>query len=262
MLANSDADCAVIATPTGVHFEQVQACLNAGKHCLVEKTAFASLEETRQVVELAQSRHLVVMEAFMFRFHAQFAALREYLERLDPGSIRMIDCRFGFPHLGVDDIRYTAQLAGGALNDCGAYTISSARALLGEGAQIRHAQVASEVGYAVDTQGLAILKDDSGRIASCSWMFGASYQNAVSIWCADRIIEVERAYSKPPTLETKITVRANGAVVETIAVPACNHFVAMLDAFADAVAQGIASGMHEEMLEQAKFLQLVRDSSC
>lgn len=259
LLAESDADCVVIATPTGVHFEQVSACLKAGKHCLVEKTAFSNFDESSAAVELAESRELAIMEGFMFRFHAQFAALRNYLDGLEPNSVRMLDCRFGFPHLGPDDIRYSRELAGGALNDCGAYTVSSARALLGDDVRLRFSRVSSQAGHDVDTEGLAVLEDGSGCVANCSWMFGASYQNRIAAWCSDRIVTVERAYSKPPALETAISVHANGEVIDTIAVPPCNHFVEMLDALAEAVRGHRDGRLHKEMVEQARVLQMIRD---
>ena len=48
-------DAAIVASPSGRHFEQAQAVLCAGRHCLVELPACSSAAEARTLCALASS---------------------------------------------------------------------------------------------------------------------------------------------------------------------------------------------------------------
>src|SRR4051794_39061314 len=56
LLGDSSIDAVVVSTPTSMHFEHVQAALNAGKHVLVEKPMALDLEAARGMAELAERK--------------------------------------------------------------------------------------------------------------------------------------------------------------------------------------------------------------
>ena len=49
--------------PNGLHYEWTIKALNAGKHVLLEKPAANTSAEAQQMVELAEKKGLVLLEA-------------------------------------------------------------------------------------------------------------------------------------------------------------------------------------------------------
>ena len=227
LLADSNVQVVYISSPNAMHYEQVKQCLLNNKHVIVEKSALSSLEETQEIIDLAKSKSLVIMEAFMFLYHRQFSDLKELIESEKYGKMLFMEASFGFPHLSKDDIRYSKELAGGALNDAGAYTICAILDLLGPDSELVFSNLNTEDGYKVDTSGMAIFMKNDVK-AVCKWAMGGSYKNEITIWCEKGHIVVDRAFSKPETYESKIRVKNNGKVIEEIASGEDNNFINML----------------------------------
>ena len=228
LLSDSNVEVVYISSPNAMHYEQVKQCLLSNKHVIVEKSALSSLEETQEIIDLAKSKSLVIMEAFMFLYHRQFSDLKELIESEKYGKMLFMEASFGFPHLSKDDIRYSKELAGGALNDAGAYTICAILNLLGSDSELIFSDLNTEDGYDVDTSGMAIFKKDNIK-AVCKWAMGGSYKNEITIWCEKGHIVVDRAFSKPETYESKIKITHNGKMTGEIASGKDNHFLNMFD---------------------------------
>ena len=90
-LRDACIDAVYLSSPTGVHAEQISKCLNAGKSVLVEKTALPNLIETEELLAKAEQKGLVIMEAFMYRFHKQFQTLKKILDSKKYGEVIKID---------------------------------------------------------------------------------------------------------------------------------------------------------------------------
>jgi predicted dehydrogenase len=201
------------------------------------------------------------MESFMYLYHEQFKRLQEIVHELPFGAIKKIECKFGFPHLDVNnDIRYKFSLAGGALNDAGAYTISSARTLLGDNVKLAWSDITKLADYDVDTSGVAVLINENGQTAVCSWEFGASYINEITLWCEECVIVVDRAFSKPSTFESNITCKKNGQVIKKYATGKDNHFIGILSQFADAITKVEYESSYKNIIAQAEMLEEIRYS--
>src|ERR1700748_808685 len=61
VLADPSVDAVAVATPAATHLPVGKAALAAGKHVLVEKPLAANLDDGRDLVELAESKGLVLM---------------------------------------------------------------------------------------------------------------------------------------------------------------------------------------------------------
>jgi 2-hydroxy-4-carboxymuconate semialdehyde hemiacetal dehydrogenase len=68
-LARNDVDCVILSTPTQMHAEQAIACLQAGKHVLVEIPMADNLEDSRRLVAAQQETGLVAMAGHVRRFN-------------------------------------------------------------------------------------------------------------------------------------------------------------------------------------------------
>lgn len=260
LLGDAQVQAVYISGPNSVHHTQIKQCLVANKSVLVEKTALTNLRDAEEIVALARSKNLVVMEAFMYRFHRQFHHLKDILISKKYGQIVRIQSEFGFPHLDPRNIRYKKELAGGALMDAGAYTLSSVRQLIGNNVDVIGATMLSNAQHEVDIKGFALLQSNDS-IAQCSWVIGGSYINSINIWCEDAHIEVDRAFSKPAIYETSICVSANGKMIEQLATGKDNHFVNMLNVFSKTVIDENNFFELDELLQQAKLIDSVKKAA-
>jgi NDP-hexose-3-ketoreductase len=257
LLNDSSIDAVYLSSPTGVHAEQISKCLDAGKSVLVEKTALPSLRETSELIAKAEEKGLVIMEAFMYRFHKQFQHLKELLDSKKYGEVIKLDCEFGFPHLNKDDIRYNKHLCGGALYDAGAYTLSAARNLLGNKGNIVWSKMIQPNEFEVDILGYAAFVSKN-KVANCVWGFGSSYSNKIRIWCEGAHILCDRAFSKTPDYSATIVIEQNGSAVDTILIGCDNHFVNMLTYFNQQVLLKSEQTENNELLTQAQVIDKVK----
>jgi len=262
LLEDSKVDLVYICSPNALHYEQAMKCLLNNKHIIVEKTAFMTLREATDIVKLADKKKLIVMEAFMYLFHRQFLELKKLLESKKYGEVISLEAKFGFPHLDVNNIRYSKKLGGGALNDTGAYTISAILNLLGFDSSLVFSSIESDSNYDVDISGLAIFENKSTPVSKkgfCTWAFGASYKNEIKIWCEFGYIIVERAFSKPTEFEARIDVFNNGIKVESYKAMKDNHFINMFDFFVNKLINKEFYKENNKVLAQCGILENIRN---
>jgi predicted dehydrogenase len=126
-------DALYIPLPNSLHAEWTIAALRAGKPVLCEKPLAGSLEEVQQVLAVAQETGTLLWEAFVFPFHAQFAAVQKLIADGAIGDLLEIQSDFHFAVGRPDNIRMLRDLDGGALNDVGCYPVRIALELFGAG---------------------------------------------------------------------------------------------------------------------------------
>ena len=125
ILGDDDLDALYVALPNALHGEWILAALEAGKHVLCEKPLTPTSAEAAQLFDLAGSRGLILAEAFMYRHHPKTLRVRELLDEGAIDDLRTIRCSFSFQVADPrSDIRYSSELAGGALRDVGCYCVS------------------------------------------------------------------------------------------------------------------------------------------
>lgn len=125
LLEDGELDAVYIALPNALHGKWIRAALEAGKHVLCEKPLTPTSAEAAELFDLAASRRLILAEAFMYRHHPKTLRVRDMLREGLIGDLQTIRCSFSFC-VGdpKSDIRYSAELAGGALRDVGCYCVS------------------------------------------------------------------------------------------------------------------------------------------
>jgi predicted dehydrogenase len=128
ILADPDVDVLYVATPHPQHAAVASAAITAGKALLVEKSFTATIAGAAEVVELARSRGVFVMEAMWTRFQPAVVALREAIASGAIGEVRCVQADLGVER-GFDpaDRLFSRELGGGALLDLGVYVVSSRR---------------------------------------------------------------------------------------------------------------------------------------
>ena len=131
LIDDPDIDAVYIALPNSLHAEWTIRALRAGRPVLCEKPLCGTLAETEQVLAVARETGTLAWEAFVFPFHGQFERVAALVCDGAIGELREIQSTFHFAVRSADNIRFAADLNGGALNDVGCYPVRLALALFG-----------------------------------------------------------------------------------------------------------------------------------
>nr|UPI48945.1 3-Kktoreductase [Micromonospora sp.] len=259
LLGRSDVDAVYVAVPTGLHHRWALRALEAGKHVLVEKPLTTSLDEASGLVAEAARSGLWLMDDFMFRHHSQHTAVRELIDGGRIGEVRSFTSAFGVPPLDPSDVRYRADLGGGALLDVGVYPVQAALMFLGEELSVAGSVLRVDEDRGVDLEGAALLCTSEGVPAHLSFGFRSSYRSMYEIWGSEGRITLERAFTPPPALSPTLrVVRQDHA--EEITLRPDDQFAGLVRAFARAVRDGAAFGPYgERLLRHAALVDGIRD---
>lgn len=90
MLGMKEIAAVHVCTPNFLHYSQAKAALEAGKHVVCEKPLSKSLEEARELVELAEKSGLVNAVHFNLRYYPLVRQMRTMREKGDLGEVYSI----------------------------------------------------------------------------------------------------------------------------------------------------------------------------
>ena len=126
-------DIVYIATPHTYHYDYMMKALRHGKHVLCEKAITVNHKQLQEVMQLAQEKGLIVMEAMTIFHMPVFQKARELVESGAIGKLKMLQVNFGScKEYDVNNRFFSSELAGGALLDIGTYALSLVRWFLHE----------------------------------------------------------------------------------------------------------------------------------
>ena len=91
LIQDQNVDAVVVATPVSSHFDLTMAALKAGKHVLVEKPISSNSEQTRQLIDEAAGRNLVLMVDHTFVYTDAVRKMRELISSGQLGEIYYYD---------------------------------------------------------------------------------------------------------------------------------------------------------------------------
>lgn len=133
LLQDEAVDIVYIATPHTYHYDYMMKALRHGKHILCEKAITVNHKQLQEVMQLAQEKGLIVMEAMTIFHMPVFQKARELVESGAIGKLKMLQVNFGScKEYDVNNRFFSSELAGGALLDIGTYALSLVRWFLHE----------------------------------------------------------------------------------------------------------------------------------
>jgi UDP-2-acetamido-3-amino-2,3-dideoxy-glucuronate N-acetyltransferase len=93
-ILNSDyINCVVIATPAATHYEIAKLALLAKKHVYVEKPLALTVEEARDLVNVAETKKCKLMVGHILRYHPAITKLKEIIDSGELGNIKYVYSR-------------------------------------------------------------------------------------------------------------------------------------------------------------------------
>ncbi len=132
MYEDPKLDCVYVATPHGLHYEQMLEILDYKKHILCEKAFTLNHKQAEHVFQKAKEQGVFVMEAMWTRFLPTIQGVIAHVVEGTIGEIKHLDATFSFKDNQSPDNRlYNKELGGGALLDIGIYPITLANLVLG-----------------------------------------------------------------------------------------------------------------------------------
>lgn len=260
IISDEEVDAIYLPLPPALHFKWAEKALLNGKNVFLEKPSTTALCDTKRLIEIAKEKGLAVHENYMFMFHTQLDEINKIIESGQIGDIRLYRIAFGFPDRGKNDFRYNKSLGGGALLDCGGYTLKLASYLLGTSAKIVQSQLNTKPGYDVDIYGNAVMENDSGVIAQIAFGMDNSYKCDLEVWGSKGCLYTGRVFTAPVGYTPIIKIEC-GAEEKVIELPSDDTFAKSLDFFADCInSELIRNRSYEQMIAQAERVEEVKRS--
>lgn len=242
LLADPDVDAVYIPLPNNLHSEWTIAAARAGKHVLCEKPLAMTAAEAEGMIEACRVAGVVLMEAFMYRQHPSWLAVRDLVAEGRIGRLTAIQSWFSYFNDDAANIRNIPAAGGGALYDVGCYCINLSRMLFAaEPVRVKGALVRDRhMGVDVLTSG--ILEFESG-IATFTCSTRVESDQRVHIYGTRGRISVEIPFNIPPDRPTRVFVTAGGdppvaPLTETLTFPTLDAYGAEADVFAAVVLDG------------------------
>ncbi|MEC3854357.1 Gfo/Idh/MocA family protein [Paenarthrobacter ureafaciens] len=210
LVADPLVDVVYVATPHPFHHENALLALHAGKHVLVEKSFTMNAREAQDIIDLAESKGLVALEAMWTRFLPHMIRIRELIAAGTIGEVRKVVASHNqsLPQDPAHRLNDPA-LGGGALLDLGIYPISFAFDILGTPSAIRASAAMSATG--VDRQTAAIFEYPSGAQALVDCELDAASANRAMVIGTDGWIDIEHTWYNPVPF---IVHAVDGSVME------------------------------------------------
>lgn len=130
LLAGSDAQAVVVATPSFTHYSDVKKVLLAGRHCIAEKPLAMRVEEARELVAIAKEKNLKMFVNHAHLHRDEFYHLKEVVDSNILGPIFEVRaCWAGYARRW--DWQTLKKNGGGQLNNTAPHTLSIVLPLLG-----------------------------------------------------------------------------------------------------------------------------------
>ncbi|WP_243788670.1 Gfo/Idh/MocA family protein [Saccharopolyspora gloriosae] len=259
LLDRADVDAVYLPLPSGLHAEWIERALRAGKHVLAEKPLTTSPEDTSALQRLAADLGLVLEENFMFRHHGQHAVVRALLDEGVVGRPRAFSAAFAIPSRPRGDIRYQAELGGGALLDVAGYPVAAAQLLFGPDWRVEGAFLKHEPEFGVDVAGTALLSTPAGPAATLIFGLEHHYGSRYEIWGDAGRLAVDHVFTTPAAHRPVVRIERADHQEERV-LPAEDQVSNAVRAFLRAVRRGSAHGTRATGV-QADLLEAIRHAA-
>lgn len=254
LLADPEIDAVYIPLPNHLHAPWTAAAALAGKHVLCEKPLALNALEVQAMARAARRGGVLVLEAFMYRFHPQFVKALEVIRSGRLGRIHLVRSSFTFAYLGDEgNFRWSPRLGGGSLYDVGCYPVSAARTVFEAEPTSVFARAVRHPRRRVDVAAALVLEFPGDRFALCDSGFAGPFQSRLEVAGPEGRLILNRAFS-PKHFDVEVEILA-GDKRSTLPIPAADHFRFMVEHFGDAVLKGhpLRYGL-DEAFGQAKAL--------
>ncbi len=180
MLANPEVDAVFIATPNGLHADQVVAAALAGKHVLCDKPLAINVPEAIRAVEACQEAGVKLGVNFHNRHLKWVGDVRTLIGEGTIGTVQVVELEVSSGARTWDNWRTDPGMAGlGSIHNVGVHGLDFLRVILqAEPVEVMAMFDRSATAGVVESLGLVLIRFDTGTLAYCN--FNESVANPVN----------------------------------------------------------------------------------
>ena len=243
LLADPEVDAVYIPLPNHLHAEWTIAAARAGKHVLCEKPLAMTAADAQRMVDVCRAEGVHLMEAFMYRLHPSWVAVRELVASGRIGRLVAVDSWFSFFNDDPSNIRNNREVGGGALFDVGCYCVNLSRMLFDAEPLTVDASLRRDPASGVDIVTSAILGFGAG-VATFTCSTRSEPDQRVDVYGTEGRISVGIPFNIPPDRPTEVWLTAGGdppvaPATETLWFDAADPYAVQAERFAAAVLDGL-----------------------
>lgn len=163
MLEDSEVEVVYVAVPNHLHYEMCKKAILAGKHVICEKPFTSNLKELEELVALADTNKVIMVEAVSTQYLPNTLKIKELLPTL--GQIMIVSANYSQYSSRYDAFKagevlpaFNPAMSGGALMDLNIYNINLVVALFGKPLNVNYE---ANIQRGIDTSGILTLDYDS-----------------------------------------------------------------------------------------------------
>jgi predicted dehydrogenase len=256
LLADESIEAVYIPLPNHMHLEWIKKCADAGKHILCEKPLTMNGAEAEDAAAYARRKGVLLMEAFMYRFHPQWLRVQELIQSGEIGTVTGVECAFSYNNSNAADIRNQLETGGGGLMDIGCYAVSSARFAVGREPKRVVSLVQRHATFKTDILASAIM--DFGDIHGIFTVGTQTYPDQrVDIRGTGGVITVHLPFNVYPDVPVRVTVNCGVGARDILSGPV-DMYGLQFDAFSRAVRERLpAPTPPEDAIANMKVLDAI-----
>ncbi len=259
LLDDPEVEAVYIPLPNALHAEWTIRAAQAGKHILCEKPLGVTAEEARRMFAAAEQAGVLLMEAFMYRFHPQILWAQEQITSGRIGAPQVARASFVFDiRRNPQNIRLKGNLAGGSLMDVGCYPLSFCRIVFGalQTPQSVAARVTIPTDSEVERGAYAILDYGEGRIGMLDSSFELPWGQFAEVIGEQGRLTIPRPFT-PGRADTVVRIELGAETIER-RFEAVDQYQLEVEHFADCVRTGAQPYLTpEDSLAQAETMEAV-----
>lgn len=253
-LNSNEIEAVYIALPPSLHYFWAKKALQNGLHVFLEKPFTTNLSQTINLIDYAEENRLALAENYAFIFHPQISKIKELINSNRIGSVQFIKTNFGFPLISFENFRYKKVYGGGALLDCGGYTIKLAQIFMKE-MRIKNSMLFKQENSDVDIYGAITAVDNQNIVAQLCFSMNQEYKCELEIIGSKGCIKAERIYTAPANCATNVNI-VNQNKLETVKIDPFDQFKASLFEFAKMIRYNECRiDSYNSILKQSKYIE-------
>jgi len=233
LLRDPTIEAVYIPLPNHMHLEWIRKSAEAGKHIVCEKPLTMNAAEAAEAADYAERCGVLLMEAFMYRFHPQWRRAHELVMSGHIGDVRAVQTFFSYDNTDPENIRNRLDTGGGAILDIGCYAVSVSRFMFDSEPKRIVSMANRDPRFKTDILCSALLDFGDGHAVFTVGTQTFPFQTVDVIGSAGRI-HIDIPFNIYPDVPVVVTVTTSIGTRELSAGPA-DHYRIQFEHFSEAI---------------------------